>query len=69
MAGKDVDESWIPRVGAPAKRALLGAGLTSLTDVAALTERQVREMHGVGEKAVQQLRQAMADQGLRFADD
>lgn len=47
-------------IGAPATRALTGAGITSLAQVAARTDAELLAMHGVGPKAVRILREALA---------
>ncbi len=57
----------LPRsIGAPATRALRAAGLTSLESLAAVTEAEVRAMHGVGPVAIARLREALADAGLSY---
>ena len=58
----------LPRIGAPATRALAAAGITTLPQVSALTEAELLAMHGVGPKAIRLLREAMAERGLTFAD-
>ena len=57
----------IPNVGAPATRALRGAGLTTLEKLAAAREAEVAALHGVGPFAIDRLREALADQGLSFS--
>ncbi|GAB3989888.1 hypothetical protein GCM10029978_116210 [Actinoallomurus acanthiterrae] len=47
-------------IGGPATRALTGAGITTLAQVAALTDAELLAMHGVGPKAVRILREALA---------
>jgi|GEM_PF-596977 len=47
-------------IGRPATRALAGAGLTSLSDVARRTDAELLALHGVGPKAVRLLREAAA---------
>ncbi|MCB7136044.1 helix-hairpin-helix domain-containing protein [Cellulosimicrobium marinum] len=47
-------------IGRPATRALVAAGLTSLSDVARLTDADLLALHGVGPKAVRILREALA---------
>jgi hypothetical protein len=50
----------LPRaVGGPATRALAGAGITTLAQVADLTDAQLLAMHGVGPRAVRILRAAL----------
>jgi hypothetical protein len=51
----------------PAQRALAAAGCTRLTQVAKLTEAEVKAMHGVGGNAVEKLRAALREEGLSFA--
>ncbi|MFS8532493.1 helix-hairpin-helix domain-containing protein [Sphaerobacter thermophilus] len=53
----------------PARRALLGAGYTRLEDLARVTEDQLLQLHGIGPKALAQLREALAARGLAFAAD
>jgi hypothetical protein len=53
----------------PARRALTGAGCRRLDQVAALSEAEVRRLHGVGPTAITQLRRALAARGLAFAGD
>ncbi|KIL39906.1 DNA-binding protein [Gordoniibacillus kamchatkensis] len=52
----------------PAQRALAGAGYFRLEQLAQVTEAEVLQMHGMGPKALVQLRRALADKGLSFAD-
>lgn len=46
-------------IGKPATRALANAGITTLDQVADLTDAQLRALHGVGPKAVRVLREAL----------
>lgn len=50
-------------IGRPATRALHGAGLATLDLVAASSEAELLELHGVGPKAVRILKQVLAEQG------
>jgi hypothetical protein len=52
----------------PALRALTGAGIHRLADVAPWTERDLAALHGVGPKAIRSLRAALAERGLSFRD-
>jgi hypothetical protein len=54
----------LPKIGAPATRALATAGLTTLEAVAAVPERELAAMHGVGPVALAMLREALAEHGL-----
>ena len=51
----------------PAQRALANAGYTRLEQLAAVSEAEIAQLHGVGPRAVEQLRRALADRGLAFA--
>jgi hypothetical protein len=57
----------LPRIGAPATRALRAEGIWTLEQVRDLTEAQLVAMHGVGPVAVRFLRDALADRGWTFA--
>ena len=60
----------IPRgIGAPATRALNAAGLTTLEDVVEAGRTFVAELHGVGQKALRVLDQAVASAGLCDRED
>lgn len=50
-------------IGRPATRALLGAGISTLAQVATRTERELLDLHGVGPKAVRILAESLAEQG------
>ena len=61
-------ESDLPTdLGRPARRALMGAGYRRLEQLAGLDEPEVGELHGVGPRALGQLRRALAARGLSFA--
>lgn len=54
----------LPRaIGKPATQALVNAGVTTLAQVADLTDADLKAMHGVGPKAVRILREALAERG------
>ena len=57
-----------PKIGAPALRALHSAGFTELEQLTKVTEAELMQLHGMGPKALGQLRQALADKGLAFAE-
>jgi hypothetical protein len=66
----DQSESDLPReLAAPARRALLGAGYRQLDQLAGVSESEVRQLHGMGPKALDQLRRALEARGLSFAGD
>lgn len=57
-----------PNLSQPARRALLAAGYTRLEQLATLSEADLKRLHGVGPKAIEQLRRALADAGLTLAE-
>lgn len=59
----------LPRVGAPATRALEAAGYRRLAQVAELSEAELLALHGMGPKAVRILREALAEKGLSLRGD
>ncbi len=56
--------SELPRIGAPATRALTNAGVLSLEDLTHWTEDELLALHGVGPKGVRILREHLDDLGL-----
>jgi hypothetical protein len=55
------------KLSAPARRALAGAGIVTLDDLARHTEAEVLALHGMGPASIPILRQALAEAGLAFA--
>jgi DNA-directed RNA polymerase alpha subunit len=70
MQGKQRDQgdwdlpSELPR---PARRALAAAGYTRLEQLTSVSDADLHQLHGVGPKALEQLRRALAARGLSFA--
>lgn len=56
-------------LGAPARRALLGAGYHRLEQFAAVRESEIKKLHGIGPNALAKLRAALNEAGLSFADE
>lgn len=50
-------------IGRPAARALEQAGLTTLDDVARLSDDELAALHGVGPRAIRVLREVIAARG------
>jgi hypothetical protein len=55
------------RLAKPAQRALAGAGYTHLAQLTQVTEAELAKLHGMGPKALGQLREALAEKRLSFA--
>lgn len=51
---------------APARRALEGAGLTTLAKLARRSEAEILALHGIGPSAIPKLRAALAKAGMGF---
>jgi hypothetical protein len=62
------EETNLPKLAAPARRALHGAGYTRLEDLTTVTESEVMTLHGMGPNAMQVLRNALRERGLSFRD-
>jgi hypothetical protein len=55
-------------LAAPARRALAAAGYSHLDQFTELTEAEARQLHGMGPKAIEQIRLALAAKGLTFSN-
>ncbi|GAA3837009.1 hypothetical protein GCM10022226_68780 [Sphaerisporangium flaviroseum] len=65
----DEPHSDLPsELSAPAHRALTQAGYRRLEQLTQVSEAEVARMHGVGPKALAQLRLALQHRGLSFND-
>ena len=67
MARAGKGEGVFGDLAAPARRALVGAGITSLEQLSRLTEAQVASLHGMGPNAMARLREMLAAEGRKFA--
>jgi hypothetical protein len=56
----------LPKVGAPATRALVAAGYSSLRDLAGASKEKLAALHGVGPRALRILEEELAANGLSF---
>lgn len=62
-------ESDLPAgLARPARQALSGAGYVRLEQISGLSEADLLRLHGMGPKAVEQIRHALAARGQSFAD-
>ncbi len=60
-------DDFPPRLAKPAQRALANAGYTKLAQLTKVTEAELAKLHGMGPKALGQLREALAVIGESFA--
>ena len=62
-------ESDLPaKLAKPARRALIGAGYTRLEQLTKVSEADLKQLHGMGPKAISQLRDALGVLGLSFLE-
>ena len=54
----------LPKISAPATRALASAGITTLRDLAGRSRADLAALHGMGPKALDILAAALAEHGL-----
>jgi hypothetical protein len=62
----DTDDTDFPRLSAPARRALAGAGYLHLEQLSHATESEIKTLHGMGPTAIDALRTALRERGLSF---
>ncbi len=56
----------LPKLSAPAHRALAGAKIATLADVSKHTEAELAKLHGMGPTGIKALKVALAEKGLAF---
>ncbi|MGA9118449.1 MAG: DNA-binding protein [Bacteroidota bacterium] len=62
-----LQSSGLPsRLSMPAQRAFADAGIRQLAQLTRLSERDVKQLHGIGPNALGQLRRALRSRGLAF---
>ena len=58
------DLDTLPKVGAPAMRALHSAGYSTLRDLAGVSRAELAELHGMGPKALGIIQSALEEHNL-----
>jgi len=61
-------ESDLPKLAAPAQRALAAAGIQKLKQLTKYSETDIKELHGIGPNALNALHRALKAKGLSFAN-
>lgn len=61
--------SDLPKIGAPAQRALQNTGIVNLKQLTKFTEAELIQLHGMGPNALGVLREALKFQGLSFREE
>lgn len=59
-------DSDLPKLSAPARRALARAGYERLEQLDGVREATIAELHGMGPNALDALRDALAARGMSF---
>jgi DNA-directed RNA polymerase alpha subunit len=67
--GQSFAPEAFPKLSSPARRALEQAGYTRLEDLARASETDIADLHGMGPKAMETLRELLAERGLTFAHE
>ena len=57
----------LPKVAAPARRALHNAGITSLRQLAGVQRAELAALHGMGPRAMRTIEEALEQHGLRLS--
>jgi predicted RecB family nuclease len=65
-AAKIPQQEFLKAIAAPARRALAGAGVKTLKQLARFTEAEIAALHGMGPNAIGKLRSALRTEGLAF---
>lgn len=59
----------LKKLGKPAQRAILGAGVATLEQLSAMTEKEIADLHGIGKNALQVIRCTLEENGLSFSKE
>jgi hypothetical protein len=59
-------EGELPKLAAPAQRALAAAGVRALGQLTKFSEDEIKQLHGIGPNALKELKRALKAQGLSF---
>lgn len=67
--GNSQDSDLPGELSAPARRALTGAGYNRLEQLNGIPVAEIKKLHGMGPKGIEQLRRALAARGWAFAGE
>jgi len=59
---------FLSQLAAPARRALEREGITTARTLSQWTEREIRQLHGMGPSTIPKLRAALEQAGLKFKE-
>jgi DNA-directed RNA polymerase alpha subunit len=57
----------LQKLAKPAQRAILGAGFTTLEQLAAMSEAELLNLHGIGKNAMKVIVTTLDEKGLRLS--
>jgi hypothetical protein len=60
------ESGFLSKLGAPARRALEGAGITTLKLLSTYSEKEILKLHGMGPGSIPRLKDALSKSGLTF---
>ena len=66
LAKKQEHLSDLPKLSAPAQRALASVNVATLAGVSQHTEAEIAKLHGMGPSGIKALKAALAEKGLAF---
>jgi predicted flap endonuclease-1-like 5' DNA nuclease len=69
MTSPKSDEGGLPKIGAPATRALHAAGVAKVSDLTRWTKDELGALHGMGPKAIRILEEHLGARGLGFKSE
>jgi DNA-directed RNA polymerase alpha subunit len=67
-ANNKPQSGFLSKLSSPARSALEAQGITTLTELAKYSEREILKLHGMGPRSMPTLREALMDAGLSFND-
>jgi DNA-directed RNA polymerase alpha subunit len=68
-ADKKPESGFLSKLSNPARSAMEANGITTITELANYSEREILKLHGIGPRSLPTLRQALVDAGLSFKDE
>ena len=64
-----LQESDLPKLSAPAQRALASIGVQRLEQITKYKESEIKKLHGLGPSTIKSLHAALKAKGLAFANE
>jgi hypothetical protein len=66
ISDKNASTKFLDEIAAPARRALVGEGITSVKQLSKWSEADPLKLHGMGPGTLPKLRKALKEEGLTF---